>query len=332
MHVIPVTGVLLVVNLSIIGYRNHSSRLISLIDAHSDCTLDFIYHPKKTLDDKRGTNDFSKILNSDAILISSPNDTHVNYIKKILSESNSLIFCEKPPATSFIDLKYLEQLSKINKSKIFFNFNYRYSKLSSILKQCINSNEIGKIILINIIASHGLAFKKEYLESWRSNGIDNPHNVLDTVSIHYIDFLSFHFGPVINVNYSPSLQSKIGNSYDSCLISIEFDQGIIANIFTSYATPYINELSILGTNGYTTIRDNVLIKKSPRDTFDNNGFFISPPIQIQDAFDIEQDYNDSLKEAFNYFISQCQNYSSFPIPNFEQSVETNRLIISLHDV
>lgn len=330
-HVIPVTGVQLAVSISIIGYRNHSSRLISLIDNNSDCILDFIYHPSKTLDDKRGTNDFSKILNSDVILISSPNNTHVDYIKKILSQSHSLIFCEKPPATSSVDLKYLEQLSNVDKSKIFFNFNYRYSKLSAVLEQCINSNEIGKMILINIIMSHGLAFKKEYKESWRSNGIENLHNVLDTLAIHFIDFLLFHFGSVVKINYYPSLQSKIGNSYDSCMISMEFEQGVMANVFTSYAAPYINEFTILGTNGYITIHDDILVKKFPRDTFDNKGFFMSPPTKIQDVFDIEDDYDDSLNKSLNYFILQCRNHSSFSISSFERSIECNRLIINLHD-
>ena len=41
------------------------------------------------------------------------------------------------------------------------------------------SMELEKIIQINIISTHGLAFKKEYKNSWRSDGKNNLHNILD---------------------------------------------------------------------------------------------------------------------------------------------------------
>ena len=41
------------------------------------------------------TDEFSDLIGSDAIIIASPQDTHVEYIQRILSESReSYIFCE----------------------------------------------------------------------------------------------------------------------------------------------------------------------------------------------------------------------------------------------
>ena len=82
---------------SIIGYKNHASRLKNILKNIGIIPYMWNHH----------TDDFTDLIGSDAILISSPNDTHVQYIKKILGDSpKSYIFCEKPPAVSLGELDY----------------------------------------------------------------------------------------------------------------------------------------------------------------------------------------------------------------------------------
>ena len=47
------------IKLGIIGYRNHAQRLIDFSEENSNCKLEIIYHPKKKIEDERGTNIFS---------------------------------------------------------------------------------------------------------------------------------------------------------------------------------------------------------------------------------------------------------------------------------
>ena len=95
---------------------------------------------------------------------------------------------------------------KINKKrKIFFNFNYRFSELDKLLQKYSNSKQLGQIVKIEIVASQGLAFKKEYIGSWRSNGTKNKHTLLDTVSIHYLDLIIKNFGTAKNQFYFPKI-------------------------------------------------------------------------------------------------------------------------------
>jgi len=321
----------LVVKLGIIGYRNHASRLISLLEKKSDCKITYIYHPTKMIDDPRGTNNISDLFSCDAVIIASPNHTHFEYVEKLLLNFNGYIFCEKPPATNLNDLVKLEHLSTENKNRLFFNFNYRFSKLSETIQSSLQSDSLGKIITINILSTHGLAFKKNYAESWRADGEKNLHNILDTVAIHYVDLLSFYFGKPQKISYFPSLMSKNGTSYDTCNLTIQYDTGSFANILNSYASSLINEISIIGTNGILTIRDNLFELRSPRDTFDSNGFFINPPILTKTNFDIESDYQNSLKNALDYFILIVQNKKSMDIQQFEASILSNRIILQLHD-
>lgn len=335
-RVFLVIGVQLTIKLGIIGYRNHASRLISLCAQIESCKIEFIYHPTKSLDDQRFTNNFSDLLNCDAVIIATPNHTHFEYIKKLLENFNGYIFCEKPPVTSLNDIETLVKLPTKTKEKVFFNFNHRFSRLGKIIENIqehmdSSSTQIGNIIHINFVMNHGLAFKEQYLKSWRSNGQKNLHNILDTLTIHYLDLCNFLFGNPLHVSYFPSLMSKNGSSYDTCNLSVQYVDGKTVSISNSYATPYINEIAIIGTNGVISISENQLNIRSPRDTFDEKGFFTAAPIISSQEFDTENEYDDSLKNSLSYFISKIEKGKPISLEHFKTSLETNRLILQLHN-
>jgi len=319
-----------VIKLGIIGYRNHAKRLIDLLENNSKCKLQFIYHPEKKIEDERGTNNFSNLFKCDGVLIASPNHTHLQYIIELLNNSKIKISCETPPVNTKTDLLTLENISTEHKRRIFFNFNFRFSNLSTQIEKHKNSSELEKIIQINIISTHGLAFKKEYKNSWRSNGEKNQHNILDTVAIHYIDLMNFHFGKIKNLIYLPNINSKIGTSYDTAQVILEYSDGIVINILTSYAAPMINEFSIIGINGYITIRDDILSIFSPRDNFNEQGNFIKPIVESKTSFSLEQDYEYSLKNSIDFFINTLENNNYFDLHHFESSISTTKEIINFH--
>jgi len=317
----------LVINAGIIGYRNHAQRLISLVETSPECKLKHIFHPYKKIDDFRGTNNFSDLLECDIIIIASPNSTHYEYLKKLKSFTG-YVLCEKPPVVNLEELNELKKIEDSKKRKTFFNFNYRFSKLNEILMKYLNSEEIGKIVYIEIIASQGLAFKEEYVDSWRADGTNNRFNLLDTVTIHYLDLINQHFGNSKNQFYFPKLISANGTSYDTGHLLLEYDEFNVS-IINSYATPFIGELSIIGTNGYISIKNNILEIRTPRNTFDENNFFISPPILLSKKFNMQDDYSLSLKNSFDFFISHVLDKKELDILLYETSMKTTQLILEL---
>lgn len=324
-----VIGALLATKIGIIGYKNHAERLRVLLEDKKDCEINYIFHPKKLIDDQRSTNELSDLYNCDAIIIASPNSTHFEYIKKLLSDYEGYIFCEKPPVTSLKDLNELERLSHKDKSRIFFNFNFRFSELSNSINKQLNSEQLGKITHINIISTQGLAFKKEYLGSWRADGKNNLHNILETVMIHYLDLLNYHLGKSEETIYIPHLISQHGDSFDTGYLLLKYPNQITASIFNSYAAPCIDEISIIGTNGFFTIRENRLKIYSPRDTFDSKGFFVQPPIIFEKNFDLGSDYQNSLKKSLDYFLLHVKEKRFFELNLFNSSLATNFLILEL---
>ena len=328
-HVFLVIGVQLAAKIGIIGYRNQAGVLLNLLEENSDCNVTTIYHPSKSIKDARGTNNLSDIYECEAVVIASPNHTHFEYIQKLIKNFDGYIFCEKPPVTSLNELKDLENIPDKKKLKIFFNFNFRFSKLSDNFKKQINSKNIGSIIHIDIISGHGLAFKNQYTNSWRADGKRNLNNILDTVAIHYLDLLSFHLEGFDKSFYFPSLISGNGTSFDTCYLVLKYSNGMTISILNSYATPSIDEILIVGTEGFFSIRNNQLEVHSPRDTFDSRGFFIPPPISYKENFSMQNDYNDSLKKSLNFFISHVNENKDFDIQHFNKSLLTNKLILNL---
>ena len=322
-------GVLLVHSIGFIGYRNHAQRLIKIVNNHNnDFELVTIYHPSKNNENKLLNNDFKKLCDCDAVFIASPNDTHYEYIQKLIDGSTCKIFCEKPPCVSQDQIKFLNSLNKDEKERIFFNFNFRFSSINEILTNVIDTNKIGDIIHVKITSSHGLAFKNSYLNSWRSDGNNNLHNILETVSIHYVDLLNIHFGMICKWNYSPSNHSKNGTSFDSAHLSLEYVNGITCSIFNTYASSYLNEILVIGTNGTLLINDDSYTINFPRDSFDKNGLFTIPPIQEKNTFDSKEIFEKSLTNSVKFYLDHVMTKKPFDISNFESSLLTNSQILN----
>lgn len=317
--------------IGIIGYRNHAKKLLDLVEEKHEFKVTHIYHPTKNIDDSRSTNNLKNLYKCDGIIIASPNTTHFDYIKQIIENSNCLIFCEKPPVTSLKAIQFLENLSIKNKKRIFFNFNLRLSKINDILQKYSNSEKLGKLIQINIITSMGFAFKTQYLNSWRADGKNNLHNIIENNSIHWIDLMVFNFGKISNANYLPRLISNNGTSYDTNSVNLQFENGITTSIFTSYATPLIENIIIIGTNGLIILKDDKMEIFYPRDTFDENGLFTKPKNHLETDFNFNNNVKQSLKNSINHFLDHVKNNQGFKISDFNSSVISNKLVLELEN-
>ncbi len=316
------------ISVGLIGYRNHAKKLFQLLEENPLVNVEAIFHPTKVLPEYCGTNDLSKLYSLDAIIIASPNHTHYTYLDTLLEQSHCYIFCEKPPVTSFDQLDCLANLPERKKQRIFFNFNYRFNTLNSILSDSQWMNALGKIIHIHIISTHGLAFKQEYSNSWRADSKTNPHAVLETVGIHYLDLLTFHFGNPSEYQYLPSSQSMQGNTLDTACIRLEYSQTFTVNLLFSYAAPFRKLVELTGTEGYLVIDAQEACLFAPRDTFDDDERFTKPPLLFKKEIP-NGDYIDSLQKSLFFFIKHVQRQEHLPLSHYNASLESNRLTLQL---
>jgi len=316
--------------IGIIGYKNHALRLIKLISQNKYSELKFIYHPDKKVNHVLATNKLQDLYSCDAVIISSPSQTHFDYIVNLLANFDGYIFCEKPPVCHLADLKALSKIPDSDKNRIYFNYNLRFGLVNSVMSDSYYQEKLGKVHNIKILTGHGLAFKKDYANSWRADGKHNLHAITETLAIHYIDLLLFKYGQINKYFYSPSIVANTGTAYDTVHMSLVFDN-ITASIFASYACPLIDEISIIGTEGILKICEGQLYLYHPRDIFDDNGFFKEPPLVQKYMINKQREYDNTLEKSLDFFIYHVVEGKAIEAKYFEASLASNRFLLEIQD-
>jgi predicted dehydrogenase len=301
-------------DVGIIGNGGHSKRIQKILKKKV-----FIYKP--TGHRSEDLRQFKILKKKKIIFICSPNNTHFYYIKKLYK--NRYIFCEKPPVT--IE-KELDLLKKIPYKKIFFNFNQRFSSISKILNK-LKKIKMGNLLYGSIINSHGLAFKKDYINSWRSNIKKNKLGVFETVSIHDIDLINYYFE--IKEIKKPELKNfqNIGNSFDTAYARISLKDGGLINIFSTYSSAYTNQWVLMFEHGLIEATDDEIALYHPTKSFDNQGYFVKPQKKISLKIS-NDDYEKSLELSVKYFLTKAKNKSNFDMRDFKKSISSNQLLFS----
>jgi len=300
----------------IIGNGFHSKRIQNILRKKK--VGFYLYKPNKPkYYDFEG---FEKLKKCNVIFIISPNSTHLKYIQKLYHKR--YIFCEKPPVSSKNEL---EKLKKIKSNKIYFNYNFRFFKISEILKKR-ELFKLGELLCSNLVSSHGLALKKEYKKSWRSNIKKSPKGVYEIVSIHWIDLINFHFG-IKKIN-KPNLInfSGIGNSFDTSSVQLELTNKSVVNIFSTYNSAYSKRLFFLFQNGIVEQTDNLIQIKGPAINLDKNGFFIKPKIIKRFNINEKNEYNYSLEKSVDFFMKIVKFKKTFSKKEFNLAISSNKLI------
>jgi predicted dehydrogenase len=153
--------------------------------------------------------------------------------------------------------------------------------------------------------------------------------VLDTVTVHFIDMLNLHFGKPKKIQYYPKSVAKTGTAYDTVNVNMTYKNGVNVQILNSYASPLVNEISILTSNSWIVFRKNEFIIYHPRNTFDKKGFFKDPPIYKKLKIKKDDDYHKSLSCSLDDFIFHIKNNIPFDLKFFNTSLEVNKIIIDL---
>ncbi|MDA7637777.1 Gfo/Idh/MocA family oxidoreductase [Candidatus Pelagibacter sp.] len=303
--------------IGVIGFGSQAKRIIKILEK-SGKKISYIYknNIKKNYN-KKLTNKFGDLKKCNIIFICSPNNTHFHYIKKLYK--SRYLFCEKPPVDKISDLK---SLNKLNNSKIYYNFNYRFSKINKSISKTKNLN-FGKLIYGNIIFGHGLATKKSYKNTWRSS--ENKQGVYDIVGIHLIDLIINNF-KIIDIKKKLVNLLK-NNSPDNSFFTARLEDSAQIDCFTSYTSPYVQKFNFIYENGILEISNQSITFKGPRNTFDKKGFFISPKTLSKERLNNTKDYEKSLKQSVNYFIKISGNNRLFDLNKNRLSLISNMLLL-----
>ncbi len=308
-----------------IGYRNHAARIIDIVNATGVAEVTRILHPAKNLPIPNATRRREDLLDCDAVFILSPDDTHFDYLNFFSGQHGKYVFCEKPPVTALDQFETLQADPK----KVFFNFNFRYSRFREVLDELLADGRLGRPVHATASTSHGLAFKEGYARSWRAGSDRNGDRIAETKAIHHIDLFNCLFGTPGETVYRAANMSASGQINDTCLILLEYPDGVNATIFASYATPQTDTISVVGTNGICEYCEGKIVYRGPRESFDEQGRFAPPPVTVIHRYDNDSMMAESLTRSVRTFLTACRKGETFPAALFATSMPTNKLVLNL---
>ena len=299
----------------LIGNGNHSKRIQKILRSSN---IKFFTTNSKSIKLKET---IDRLINCKAIFIISPNNTHFKYLEKF--RKTNYIFCEKPPAST---KKQLNKIEKYDYTKIYFNFNKRFSIVAEILKKLTSKFQLGELVYSNMISSKGISIKKDYKKNWRSDIRYSKKGIFETVSIHDLDLINHLFK--IKKVYKPSLKnlSRIGNTFDTSLVKIDLKNEGFVNIFSTYYSSLTRRSIFFFKNGIIEFDIDRVILRYPTKTFDKQKNFLIPKIRFKQKINFETDYLDSLKKSLHYFINIVEKNKKFKKVDFETSIKSNKFI------
>ena len=296
------------VSVSVIGLRHHAGQHIDFLRRNPRVKLEKIYYhraPPPEYDDLPITNDFSDCLDSDLIIVSSPTSLHFDHMQA-LAGFQGYILLEKPAVNR---KEHIEELSRIpaqHKSRIRVNFNFVFHDLAALMADVLSSGRLGQVFSFDVHSSHGVAFKKEWDNTWRVEGVTGL-GPLETTGIHYVQFALREFGDCNSCFIHTNCLSSRPFAVDTGIINMTMESGTWVRLRHSYAAPYAVRFEIWGTDGYFLYDGQVASIHSPRDTFDTNGLYAKPPLFDSWEIDYKKAWTESLLRAQDDFVNVARN-------------------------
>lgn len=241
-------------------------------------------------------------LKSDAIIISSPTPTHMDYLRA-LKDYKGYILVEKPMITNLRDGEEALSWPDEIKQRIRINYNFPYTQLAKIFWEIIDNNRVGKPLYLDIHTSHQL---EGFKDSWRAH-LNNPP--LEMSGTHYLDFL----GHAIS-----KCSTTLNHSKDTSIIYLETNNGFQIRLFHSYNAMPIYRWFLFGTEGYWSYNgEKAILYKSPG----NPGKRYAPPEIIEETnLDFQEMWNKSLVDSMDNFITHVREGVHFRPEDFDRSL------------
>ncbi|MGN8646612.1 Gfo/Idh/MocA family protein [Gracilibacillus sp. HCP3S3_G5_1] len=269
----------------------------------------------------------------DIVSVCTPNKYHFQYVKKAL-EAGCHVLCEKPPSISSAEAKMMAEIAKKHNRILAYNFQHRFSKEVSIVRQNYNGGTLGEVYHTKVSA-----LRRSGVPGWgnfTNKDIQGGGPLID-IGIHMLDSALYILGFPKVAKVTAKMYRKIGpyksegtfgkwdpQKYeveDSLFGFIELENGGLIQVETSFAL-HIKPEKVLNIE-FSGSKSGASLY--PLEIYtDEKGKLIS-------LYDREvTNERDTATKSIETFIDHCQGYHSPLIANGEQGYFIQTLIEALY--
>ncbi|HHT91258.1 MAG TPA: Gfo/Idh/MocA family oxidoreductase [Firmicutes bacterium] len=201
----------------------------------------------------RAVQDYREVLenpNIDLVDVCLPTYLHREVVTAAAAAGKH-VFCEKPIALSVEDAQEMMQICQKAGVKLGIGHVVRFFPDYSKAKVLVESGRVGDPKVVR--TSRGGSFPRWSQDNWFADYAKSGGPIVDLI-IHDIDWLLWMFGPVKRV-FAKSVRKEESKEQllDHALVTLRFENGIIAHLEGSWAqpegTPFATSFEIAGTKG-----------------------------------------------------------------------------------
>lgn len=204
---------------------------------------------------KKKVNSVEEVINNpevDVVFISTPNYMNADLTIKCLQAKKD-VFCEKPPALNFKELKKVEAIYKASNQILMYGFNHRYHESIIHMKSLIDKGEFGNLIWMR--GRYGKSTDENFFDGWRANIELSGGGIVIDQGIHMLDLF------ILLAGGFDSVHAVLSNHYwgleieDNAFITLENKKtGISASLHSTMTQwRHIFSLEVFLERGYMVL-------------------------------------------------------------------------------
>ncbi|MFH1233856.1 MAG: Gfo/Idh/MocA family oxidoreductase [Patescibacteria group bacterium] len=335
------------IKIAIIGYgkrgKTHLRNYLKINDAEVVAICDvnkniIIGRDIKYYQDFKIMIDSEKI---DAISICTPTNEHYSIALYCLRKGVHIL-CEKPITLTIKQAQELSHMAQKNNLTLQVGYHLKFDSLINKLKLIIDSNELGKILMIRARQAHNWGGLKPFgwlIDKSKSGG----GTIIDNAS-HYLNLFEYLLGNIEEIHaFSNNLSFK-KDVEDNAIITMKFKTDTLGEIETSWqdSSGRNNQLLICGSKATaeykeTNIERTLEVKKYTQDKDEWNrligeNIYLPKGIeQLSKKNNIDNSKGllfESTENMLNYFIDSIRKQTAISPNNFTR---TQQLINSVYE-
>lgn len=182
------------------------------------------------------------------VILTVPNEQHLPVAEQV-ARAGKHIYTEKPIANTLENGLQIEALQNRYGVQVMVGHSARLLKGTRMIKDAINSGELGRVSLIEANFSNERALELTP-ETWRWYRDKAPGGPLSQLATHQFDALHFLGGEIEEVSSMAAKLSPVGAEVDDqSLTLMRFTSGAVAYIGSCWTSPGIYSIRVFGQKG-----------------------------------------------------------------------------------
>lgn len=180
----------------------------------------------------------------EAVLIATSHRSHRRLVEEVAAAGKH-IFVEKPLTTTVADGRACVEAAAAAEVILQVGHQRRRTAANRRIKQMLEAGEIGDVETVIAHQSIPNGFKMPEA-AWRWSPEQSPLGSMTSLGVHKIDTMHYLVGPIARV----SAFTRPGRSHpidEATVVALEFENGALATLTTSFFTPVVNEIAVFGT-------------------------------------------------------------------------------------